>query len=313
MSKNKTDPKIKDAIKDSLNRDRGIQAFLSQSLQSYDKLPMLEIIFEKFVRQVTTALRYLTSEPVEVEMVSCTSLRFGEYFKEIYSPSVIAVFQVIELENLGLIVMDSNLILTFVDILLGGSVSTAHKKRTQKVLTSIEGGITKQVIDVILHELSEAFEQICPATFVFERLESNPNFATISRPGDAVIAMQVEITIDDKREKFDVVIPYKTLEPIKEQMQQVFLGDKFGADGVWEENLLNVTQDVDLPLEAVIINKPSTLEEVANLGIGDTIVMDHKSDQDVIIRSGNIHLFTGKIGQADGKIAVDLQHIITDK
>ena len=58
----------------------GIKAVLERSLQSYDRLPMLEIIFEKFVRQLSTALRNLTSEAVNISILEFNSLRFGNYF-----------------------------------------------------------------------------------------------------------------------------------------------------------------------------------------------------------------------------------------
>ena len=71
----------------------GIKAVLEQSLQSYDKLPMLEIIFEKFIRQLSTALRNLTSEPVDVSIDSFSSLRFGSYFDSLKNPSTIVVLK----------------------------------------------------------------------------------------------------------------------------------------------------------------------------------------------------------------------------
>ena len=58
---------------------RGIKAILEQSLQSYDKLPMLEIIFEKFIRQLSTSLRNLTSEPVDVTIADFSSLYHQEF------------------------------------------------------------------------------------------------------------------------------------------------------------------------------------------------------------------------------------------
>jgi len=290
----------------------GIKAVLDQALQSYERLPMLEIIFEKFTRQLAISLRHLTSESVDVKIMEFSSLRFGSYFKTITSPSSIIVFKAVEWENFGLLVLDSDLVFSFVDILLGGKkhANQTTKSNNSRLLTSIEQGIAKQIGEVVLQELSLAFESISPTTFTLERLENNPNFATIARPGDAIISLKIQIEIDDRWEKMELIIPYKTIEPIKEQMQQVFLGDKFGGDLVWEESLLNAIYNIDLPIEAVIINKLTTIYEVANLKIGDTIVMDQKEDDDVIVRFGSIPLFKGKIGKVENKVAVSLKDII---
>jgi flagellar motor switch protein FliM len=93
-------------------------------------------------------------------------------------------------------------------------------------------------------------------------------------------------------------------------MQQVFLGDKFGNDQQWENMLLSSMNSVKLPIEAVITNKISTIEEMSQLKIGDTIIMEHPKDKDITVRSGSVELFTGKIGKVDNKVAISLKKII---
>lgn len=290
----------------------GIKAVLERSLQSYDRLPMLEIIFEKFVRQLSTALRNLTSEAVNISILEFNSLRFGNYFGTLTNNFSIAIFRAVEWENFGLIILENKMIFSFVDLLLGGKKNTIHitDQENDKVLTSIEQGIARQFTEIVLNELSQAFDQISPPTFNFERLESNPNFVTISRPGDAIIVLKLSIEIDEQIKTMDIMIPYKTIEPIKEQMQQVFLGDKFGNDQEWESMLISSINDVKLPIEAVITNKISTIKEISNLKIGDTIIMEHSKDKDITVRSGPIPLFTGKIGKVENKVAINLRKII---
>lgn len=292
----------------------GIKAVLEQSLQSYDKLPMLEIIFEKFIRQLSTSLRNLTSEPVDISVEEFSSLRFGGYLESFKNPFSLVIFKAVEWENLGLLIMENNIIFSFVDILLGGKKNTfqSEVQDPARVLTSIEQGLARQISEIILSELSHAFDQISPTTFTFERLENNPNFVTICRPGDAVIVVKLKIEVDEQVKKIDVMIPYKTIEPVKEQMQQVFLGDKFGNDVEWEKNLLRTMYDVELPIEAVITDRLSTIKEIANLKIGDVLVLEHKKNQDITVRTGPIELFSGKIGKVGNKLAVDLKDFIEE-
>jgi len=303
--------KPEDIKNDKAEGSNGIKAVLEQSLQSYDRLPMLEIIFEKFIRQLSTALRNLTSEPVDVTIEDFSSLRFSSYFESLKSPSTIVVFKAVEWENLGLLILENNMIFSFVDLLLGGKKNTLQSESSdpERILTSIEQGLAKQVAELILMELSHAFDQISPTTFNLERLESNPNFVTISRPGDAVIVLRLKIEIDEQVKNIELLIPYKTIEPVKEQMQQVFLGDKFGTDHEWERLLSDSVHNVDLPVEAVITNKMSTLEEISKLKIGDTILMDHPKDKDVTIRTGPISLFSGKIGKVENKVAINVKNL----
>lgn len=67
--------------------------------------------------------------------------------------------------------------------------------------------------------------------------------------------MKIRINIDNKSDIIDLIIPYKTIGPIKEQLQQVFFGDKFANNTLWEENLSDAIHEVEFSLEAVIINQ----------------------------------------------------------
>src|SRR6202046_3064493 len=55
----------------------GVRAIINSALVSYERLPMLEIVFDRLVRLMTTSLRNFTSDNVEVSLDSITSIRFG--------------------------------------------------------------------------------------------------------------------------------------------------------------------------------------------------------------------------------------------
>ncbi len=302
MSNNNFNPKV-----------RGIKAVLEQSLQPYEKLPMLEVIFEKFTRHLTVSLRNMTSETVNVEIKSLNSTRFNSFFKTIDSKCSIGIFRAVEWENFGLLLIDNNLVFNFIDILLGGKKNTAHSfaSRENRPLTPIEQNLAKQILELFLEALSNAFEQITSVTFILDGLENNQNFATIVRPGDGVIVVTITLEINEYSNTIELVIPHKTIEPIKEKIQQVFLGDRFGTNIAWEEDLVNSVSNIPLPIEAVIINKKSLLlQDIIKLKVGDTIVTTQGQFEDVTIRTANVNLFTGQIGKVEDKIAISITNII---
>ena len=61
----------------------GIQAIVESAMVSYERLPMLEIVFDRLLRMMSTSLRNLTSDNVEVSLDSITSIRFGDYLETI--------------------------------------------------------------------------------------------------------------------------------------------------------------------------------------------------------------------------------------
>ena len=292
--------------KEQNKKNTGLKALLDKSLESYEKLPMLEIVFEKLVRLLTTALRNLTSETVDISIQEISSLRFSSYYKKITPPCSIIVFKVIEWDNLGLIIMDNPIVYSLLDLLFGGKKKDPFNKPENRGYTYIEQALIRQIGEVLLSELSAAFDSMSPATCIFERLESNPNFAAIARPGDGVILLKLNLDLAGKGGVLEFVIPYTTLEPIKPLLQQVFMGEKFGSDINWESNIIETIYKIDLPLEAVIIDKPISLSGVANLKVGDTITTSHKEKDDIFVRCGNVNLFMGQVGKFEQKVAINI-------
>ena len=104
----------------NLDDHSGIRAIIDSAMVSYERLPMLEIVFDRLVRLMTTSLRNFTSDNVEVSLDRITSVRFGDYMNSIPLPAVLSVFKAEEWENFGLATVDSSLIYSMIDVLLGG-------------------------------------------------------------------------------------------------------------------------------------------------------------------------------------------------
>ena len=84
----------------SLNDNSGIRAIIDSAMVSYERLPMLEIVFDRLVRLMTTSLRNFTSDNVEVSLDSITSIRFGDYLNSIPLPAILVKLR-IDMEDRG--------------------------------------------------------------------------------------------------------------------------------------------------------------------------------------------------------------------
>jgi flagellar motor switch protein FliM len=166
----------------------GIQRIISSSLVSYERLPMLEIVFDRLVRIMSTSLRNFTSDNVEVSIESVVSLRFGDYLSSIPLLAMLAVVKAEVWDNHDLMVVDSAMIYSIVVVLLGGRRGTAAMGIEGRACTMIERSLVERLIDVVLADLSASFDPVCRVAFHFERPEVNPPFATVSRLSNAAVA-----------------------------------------------------------------------------------------------------------------------------
>ena len=131
----------------------GIRAIVDSALVSYERLPMLEVVFDRLVRMMSTSLRNFTSDNVEVSIDNITSIRFGDYLNSIPLPAMLTVFRAEQWDNYGLLTIDSALIYSIVDVLLGGRRGTAAMRIEGRPYTTIERNLVERLVSVVLSDL----------------------------------------------------------------------------------------------------------------------------------------------------------------
>ncbi|HLY77801.1 MAG TPA: flagellar motor switch protein FliM [Caulobacteraceae bacterium] len=296
-----------DLSDDDASERTGIRAIINSALVSYERLPMLEIVFDRLVRLMTTSLRNFTSDNVEVSLDNISSIRFGDYLNSIPLPAILSVFRCEELDNLGLLTVDSNLIYSIVDVLLGGRRGTAAMRIEGRPYTTIERVLVERMVEVVLHDCHVAFEPLTPVTFTLDRLETNPRFAAIARPANAAILVKLRIDMEDRGGRIELLLPYATLEPIRKMLLQQFMGEKFGRDNIWEGHLATELWTTQLDVRAVLDEQQVPLSQVLELKIGDTLMLNATPDTMVQLRAGTIPLTIGRMGRRNHHIAVRVE------
>ena len=293
-----------DLSDDDYNERSGIRAIINSAMVSYERLPMLEIVFDRLVRLMTTSLRNFTSDNVEVSLDNISSIRFGDYLNSIPLPAILAVFRAEELDNYGLLTVDSNLIYSIVDVLLGGRRGTAALRIEGRPYTTIERVLVQRMVEVVLNDARQAFEPLTAVNFNLDRLETNPRFAAIARPANAAILVKLRIDMEDRGGRIELLLPYATLEPIRKMLLQQFMGEKFGRDNIWESHLATELWTTQMEVRAVLDEQQLPLSQVLNLKVGETIVLNATGDSAVQLRCGAIPLTTGRMGRKGHNIAV---------
>ena len=288
----------------SLNENSGIRAIIDSAMVSYERLPMLEIVFDRLVRLMTTSLRNFTSDNVEVSLDRITSVRFGDYLNSIPLPAILAVFKAEEWENFGLFTVNSSLIYSIIDVLLGGRRGQVPIRIEGRPYTTIETNLIKRMIEVVLADAEMAFRPLSPVKFNIDRLETNPRFAAISRPANAAILVRLRIDMEDRGGAIELLLPYATIEPIRAVLLQMFMGEKFGRDPIWEGHLATEIGQAEIEVEAVLYEAKLPLRQIKSLNVGDTLTLEVKPEALVNIRCGDVTLTEGRMGRVGDRVAV---------
>ncbi len=288
----------------NLDDNSGIRSIIDSAMVSYERLPMLEIIFDRLVRLMTTSLRNFTSDNVEVSLDRITSVRFGDYMNSIPLPAVLAVFKAEEWENFGLATVDSSLIYSMIDVLLGGRRGTTALRIEGRPYTTIETNLVKRLIEVVLADAEQAFRPLSPVRFSIDRLETNPRFAAISRPANAAILVRLRIDMEDRGGNVELLLPYATIEPIRDVLLQMFMGEKFGRDPIWEGHLATEIWRAQIAVDAVLYESEIPLRKLMELQVGDTLPLGLRADATVSVRCGDVTLTEGRMGRVGDRVAI---------
>ncbi len=288
----------------------GVMALINSAMVNYERLPMLDIVFDRLVRLMSTSLRNLTSDSVEVSLDQVSTVRFGDYINSIPLPAMLSVFKAEEWDNNGLMVTDSALIYSIVDVLLGGRKGESSIRVEGRPYTTIESKLVEKMVHVALTDLSSAFDPLSPVSFNLDRVETNPRFATITQSGNACVLTRLRVDMGERGGRVEILIPYATLEPIRELLLQMFMGEKFGRDSIWETHLTEELHKTDVQLQAVLGEMAVPLGEMLNWKVGDQLMLNRYVNEDIELRCGHFPMFKGPVGQKQEHIAVRIEDYI---
>ncbi|PWR22948.1 flagellar motor switch protein FliM [Zavarzinia aquatilis] len=296
-----------DSVDSGGGTQTGIRSIINSSLVSYGRLPMLEIVFDRLVRLLSTSMRNFTSDNVEVTLDNITSIRFGEYLNSIPLPAILTVFRAVEWDNFGLLTVESNLIYSIVDVLLGGRKGTTAMRIEGRPYTTIERNLVERMVQVVLKDMKTAFEPLTPVDFTFDRLEVNPRFATIARDANAAILVRLRVDMEDRGGRMELVLPYATIEPVRELLLQMFMGEKFGRDTIWESHLASELWATEVQIDAVLDEQIMNLGDVMHLQVGQTIMLNCAPDSPIELKCGGMPMLRGRMGRVGNMVAVKVE------
>jgi flagellar motor switch protein FliM len=284
----------------------GLKAVIESNVISQERLPMLEVVCERMVRSFATHMRNLTSDGIDVNLEKISSTRFGEFMSRVSLPAMLGVFKVPEWENYGVVTVDSGLIYAVVDALLGGRKGGNSVRIEGRAFTSIETSLVSRMVQLALDDFAAAFEAIQPVKMELERVETSPRFAAIAGPSNLSAFATFRVDMEGRGGNFSILLPYATLEPVREKLLQRFMGEKMGRDSMWESHMASSLFATEVIVDVVLGEKQMRLQDVMAMQVGQTIGLNRGPDDPLEVHCGGVSLGHAHIGQRCSNIAIRL-------
>ncbi len=280
---------------DLTNQDRVIRG----------RMPILEIIYERFIRQFRVSLSNSLRKISTISMISTDLLKFGEFVNTLPIPSCMCIMRYQELRGPALMVFESKLAYAIIDSYFGGT-DRPFTKIEGKEFTAIELSFMRRVMDMAIADLEEAWAPVHRVDIQYIRTEINPQFVGVVPPSDVIIATTFEVEFESASGTVMIVIPYSTIEPIKHKLSSNFQTDNDVVDHVWTKAMKQHITDVDANLVVKLGETQITIGDLVNLQVGDIIPLNQETSGEVSIEVEGEKKYKCLIGTYKGNKAVQI-------
>jgi flagellar motor switch protein FliM len=253
---------------------------LSQDRIIRGRMPTLDIINDRFARQFRITLSNSLRKIVQVNVESTSLMKYGEFLNYLPIPSCLNLLKFHPLRGSCIMAFESKLIFAFLNNWFGGATNPQERIETRD-FTAIELMVVKKVIGLLLEDLQKAWQPVFAIEGEYIRTETNPQFLAVVAPSDVVVLTSFEIEIDGLRGSIQFVIPYNTIEPIRQHLSRGIGSDSDAEDNAWRSLISESLLDVNVNNSVVLGTSKVHIRQLLDLKPGDVLTLD-RNQSDVL-------------------------------
>jgi flagellar motor switch protein FliM len=272
------------------------------------RMPTMEVINERFARNIRVGLFNLIRKSPEVSIGGIKVQKFSAFLREIVVPTNFNLVSVKPLRGSGLIVCDPNLVFAVIDALFGGA-GKFHTRIEGRDFSPTELRVILRLVETIIAEYRKAWTGIYPLELDYQRSEMQPQFANIATPSEIIVSTAFTLEIGETSGAVHFCIPYSTLEPIRDVLYSTIQGDSAEPDRRWVNLLKQQIQAAEVELIAELAYADATVEQLLSFKPGDFIELD--LEQMIKAKVDGVPVFDCQYGTSNGKYSIKIDKLLT--
>ncbi len=294
----------------------------SEEVKAYDfsmpagplhlRMPALGIINERLIGLLRKSLPIVSKNVVDVGLSSTESVKFSEFCLSLPVPTSLNIFSIEPLKGYSIVVLEGNLVFSFVDSLFGGS-GVSHVKLEGRGFTAIEIKIIEKIVKIILGDIQQAWSDVYDVKTVFSHSEMDPQFVRIIQPKDMVIVNKFEVELENGSGIITTCTPFSCLEPVEDMLKSGFHDEVREVDKEWRRYIEKKIMDMTVELSCTMGMAKIKGQEILKMKIDDVILLDQNPGNFVIVNVEGIPKFKGSPGSCNNRKAVKISDIIKEE
>ncbi|MFT5224630.1 MAG: flagellar motor switch protein FliM [Polaribacter sp.] len=271
------------------------------------RLPTLEMINERFVRNARVSFFAMLRKTPEISVKGIQMIKFSEYINTLLVPTSLSLFKMDPLKGIGVIMMDPKLVFMLVDNFFGGDGSI-HAKIEGREFTHTELRVIEKVVHMCFDDLVKAWKPVMTVDYTYHNHEVNPHMTNIVSPTEVIVVSSFHIELEGGGGDINIVYPYSMMEPIRAILDAGVQSDRGDVDERWAVLLKEELLHAKVSIQAIFSQKTLKISDLLNFKAGDIIPIE-MPDQ-VMLLAESMPIMRGQYGAHQGNAAVKIENII---
>ena len=295
------------------DEDFGDDDIIPYDLTSQDRIirgrmPTLEIIHDRFVRMFRLTLSSALRKVVDISVRSTELIKFGEFLKTLPVPSSLNLFRMSPLRGNAIMVIETRLVFTLIDLFFGGT-GELEVKAEGRDFSAIEQKMIKRVVVSALEDLQTSWRPVFPVQITYTRSEVNPQFVAIVPHSEVVVVVTFDVEMGRAPMSITLCIPYSMIEPIRAKLNAGFQSDQNEVDTTWLNRLRLNLEMARVEMSVELGQADITVRDFLNLKLGDIIPLEQEVEKPLNVTVEGITKFKGYQGSYKGHQAVKVTEL----
>ena len=299
-------------------RDRG----LARTIKTYDfrrpdkfskeQWQTLTTMHETFARMIGAQFSSRMRTLVSVRLSSIDQGLYEEWQLQIPSETACYVFSLAPLAGNIVVEFNHDVAAEVIDRLLGG---TAVLPMRDHDLSDIELVLLRSFGRALGAALSEMWVNVSPVEAEVQEFGLDASLIQVAGPNDVVVTAFFEVNLGSRLGAMSICMPYTVLEQVAGKLSaQVWLS---GAQGGHDERVRKIVRAVvgAAPIELVVELGATEVaaRSIADLAVGDTLVLDGGVDRSLRVSIGGNQRFLGRPGMVGNRVALRVAEVTLPK
>jgi flagellar motor switch protein FliM len=272
------------------------------------RMPTMEVVNERFARNLRLGLFNLVRKTPEVSIGTIEVRKFSHFLREIVVPTNFNLVGLRPLRGSGLVVCDPNLVFAVIDSLFGGA-GKFHTRIEGRDFSPTEQRVIRRLVDAVCAAYNKGWQGIYPLELEYQRSEMQPQFANIAAPSEVVVSTRFTLEIGETSGSVHVCLPYATLEPIRDVLYNPNQSDAASVDRRWVNLLKTQIQAAEVELVAELAHTQATVEQLLAFKPGDFVELD--LEPQIQAKVEGVPVFDATYGTANNRYAIKIDRLIS--